>query len=422
MPQVPVTFVLTGDSLVVNDPIDGADLRLLSLVQGADVAFTNIETLFHDYENYPMAPTGGTPVRSERTIARSLRKFGFRTGSTANNHAGDYGGETLIQSISVLENAGIAVAGAGPTREDAQRPRIIHTPHASVGLIATTSTFPEHARASDPRGEVRGRPGVSVLRHRARVFCTSDQYAVLEAIFRPLFASASRAHDPLRFPPFEFEPADESRVLTEPHFGDLARLAESIQAAKRRSDVVLVSIHSHEYGRSLELPPDFLRTAALALISYGADAIVCHGPHVFRGMELYGSRPIFYSLGNFFYEAESIPALPSDSLEELGLPPDAPLSTYWEGRRNSPFGAVSTSPECKESIVVNLRWGVGQVPEITVFPITLGTSNSGSGLPGQPSLADESAGRRILERFARLSRSLGTRVVVEKEFARAVPY
>jgi hypothetical protein len=35
------------------------------------------------------------------------------------------------------------------------------------------------------------------------------------------------------------------------------------------------------------------------VVDAGADAVVGHGPHVLRGIELYRGRPIAYSLGNF---------------------------------------------------------------------------------------------------------------------------
>ncbi len=35
------------------------------------------------------------------------------------------------------------------------------------------------------------------------------------------------------------------------------------------------------------------------MIDAGADVVVGHGPHVLRGIEFYGGKPIVYSLGNF---------------------------------------------------------------------------------------------------------------------------
>ena len=42
-----------------------------------------------------------------------------------------------------------------------------------------------------------------------------------------------------------------------------------------------------------------LRVFTHAVVDAGADLVLGHGPHVLRGMEIYGGRLIAYSLGNF---------------------------------------------------------------------------------------------------------------------------
>ena len=42
-----------------------------------------------------------------------------------------------------------------------------------------------------------------------------------------------------------------------------------------------------------------LRKFARDVIDSGADAVIGHGPHILRGMEVYKNRLIAYSLGNF---------------------------------------------------------------------------------------------------------------------------
>src|SRR5690606_34604389 len=46
-------------------------------------------------------------------------------------------------------------------------------------------------------------------------------------------------------------------------------------------------------------PRGDLRRCARAVIDAGADAVVCHRPHVLRGIEFHRGRPTAYSLGNF---------------------------------------------------------------------------------------------------------------------------
>ena len=52
-----VAFALTGDSIItrrLSVYAEPAFMRIINLIRGADVAFTNLEMLFHDYEPYAM--------------------------------------------------------------------------------------------------------------------------------------------------------------------------------------------------------------------------------------------------------------------------------------------------------------------------------------------------------------------------------
>ena len=62
------TMALTGDS-IINRKLSVYDepeyLAMIELMRGADVAITNLETVLHDYEPWPMAESGGTWMRSD---------------------------------------------------------------------------------------------------------------------------------------------------------------------------------------------------------------------------------------------------------------------------------------------------------------------------------------------------------------------
>src|SRR5471032_663575 len=68
-----MTMVLTGDSVITQrlSPYREPEfLQLIEIVRGADVAFTNVEMLFHNYEGYPSVVSGGTYMRAEPEIAK----------------------------------------------------------------------------------------------------------------------------------------------------------------------------------------------------------------------------------------------------------------------------------------------------------------------------------------------------------------
>ena len=80
------TFALTGDSIITRALSvyeEPEFLEMIELIRSADVAFTNIEMLFHDYEFYPMSAGGGTYMRAQPELAKELAWAGFDLGSLA---------------------------------------------------------------------------------------------------------------------------------------------------------------------------------------------------------------------------------------------------------------------------------------------------------------------------------------------------
>jgi len=91
---------------------------------------------------------------------------------------------------------------------------------------------------------------------------------------------------------------------------DIKGAKELVAKLKMRADIVIVSFHGGAEGALHEHVPkadeiffkenrgnvyDF----AHAVIDAGADVVLGHGPHVTRGVEVYKSKFIAYSLGNF---------------------------------------------------------------------------------------------------------------------------
>ena len=91
---------------------------------------------------------------------------------------------------------------------------------------------------------------------------------------------------------------------------DIERSAAVVDSIRGLADLVVVTFHGGAEGvRALHVPQAAeslaseprgdLRRWARVVIDAGADAVIGHGPHVLRGIEFYGGRPIVYSLGNF---------------------------------------------------------------------------------------------------------------------------
>lgn len=80
---------------------------------------------------------------------------------------------------------------------------------------------------------------------------------------------------------------------------------QQIVSAKQRADLVIVTLHGgNEY---FPYPRPGLRKLCKHYIDIGADAVICHHPHVAGAYEIYKDTPIVYSLGNFLFDRENAP-------------------------------------------------------------------------------------------------------------------
>jgi len=207
------------------------------ILQGADITFCNLEAPFG---------TKGQPVRDKEYTFRvdpvavgSLTYGGIDVVSLANNHSLDYGPEALMETLSLLDKAQIAYAGAGPDLSAARRPALFSARGIKVAFLAYSNTYPIEFYAT------RSRPGTAA--------------------------------------------------------GEDGFIAQDVKEASRISDLVVVSFHwSSEYRTT---PKDYQIAKARIAIDNGADLVIGHHPHVLQGFEVYRGKLIAYSLGNFVFGA-----------------------------------------------------------------------------------------------------------------------
>jgi len=108
------------------------------IIRAQDLAFCNLECVLSN---------GGTPhqrlfnFRADPGVAKSLRRGGFTIASLANNHALDYGRESLLDTIAATKSAGVIPVGAGVNRADALSVRVVSRHGLRVGFVAY-SDFP----------------------------------------------------------------------------------------------------------------------------------------------------------------------------------------------------------------------------------------------------------------------------------------
>jgi poly-gamma-glutamate synthesis protein (capsule biosynthesis protein) len=188
-----------------------------------------------------------------------------------------------------------------------------------------------------------------------------------------------------------------------------------IAEARQLADWVVVSVHCHEAGATREDPPDFAVSFARQAIDAGGDVVFGHGPHLDRGIEVYQGKPIFYALGNFIIQNETIPQQPWDFTQRLGLPPTATTGDAYRVRDARSKGGLAHDPVGLprvdlQSAVAEVEFRGGRLAEIRLHPLDLGLGTTERRRAGRPMLAAGETATAIIERFARLSARYGTTV------------
>lgn len=421
------TFIASGDSFITRHvPAAGyaGFSELKALIERHDVRFANLEMTFHRQEGFPAAASGGTWAMTDPAMLDDMLRYGFNLFNTANNHSGDFGQEGVSATIRHLNERRMPFAGTGNTLQEASAACYLETPSARVALIGVTATLDPAAIAGGQSGTMRGRPGLNPLRFKTTHYVNAEHFKMAKTL-SAISQINARTEQKIRngyLPPFpegvlplgsmNFRLTEgEERNETVPNPADLERTIEEIREARRQADVVLVSVHAHEMraADSTEAP-QFLETFARACIDAGASAVIGHGPHELRGIEIYHGGIIFYSLGNFIFETETVEVQPYDAFAPKKLPDSMKIGAYMDHRsKNGTKGYI-----VQENIwrAVLPAWTVedGVLKDVRLYPIDLVQRGTRSER-GIPHLSGSAA---TLEHLQKLSERYGTRIEIQE--------
>jgi poly-gamma-glutamate synthesis protein (capsule biosynthesis protein) len=262
-----------------------------------------------------------------------------------------------------------------------------------------------------------GRPGVNGLRlktvyhvqpHQAQTLqeiAAGTKINAINDVFRSEGYKPPLPENTLELGELMFEVGTDMGVKTSVHPKDLERIKRAIYDATLQADYIIISIHCHEQpGAEKFVAPEFLEVFARACIDSGAHAVVGHGPHVLRGVEVYKNRPIFYSLGDFVLQNENITKAPADYFEFYNLPPDATMHDLYKARSAGFTRGLQTKREAFETIIPSWEMDGDKLVSLNILAVELGF-----GLPrsrgGWPAPAKDSS---ILEQLAKRSKPYGT--------------
>jgi poly-gamma-glutamate capsule biosynthesis protein CapA/YwtB (metallophosphatase superfamily) len=414
-PGEPLTIALTGDSIImqrVSVYKEPESTRVFDLIRGADAAFTNLETLLHDYEMPPAHESGGTWMRTDPALIKEITWAGFDMVSRANNHAGDFGVLGAQMTSTYVREAGLVEAGVGNSLAEAREAKFLETPKARIALISAASTFTPHSRAGNTRGDMPARPGLNPLRFTTTYVVTPERLADLRRVNSELTGNPPGTGESLNFGGRRYIAGPKPGTRTEPNKEDVEEIARVVRSAKALADIVVVSLHCHENGANRSVPADFIATFAHAVVDAGADVFVGHGPHVLRGIEVYKGKPIFYSLANFIFQNETVLRMPEDGYEQYSLSDDAQLVDYLDARYDHDKRSFPADREYWDSVAVVTKWQDKKFVEAQLHPITLGFGKSRAER-GRPKLASGADAVRILEMMTTRSKAFGATVTVK---------
>ncbi len=421
-----VSFVVTGDSFITRRNMQNKSqsfYELKDIICKGDVKFTNLEVTTHDFEGYPHAFSGGTWAIAEPNVLKDIKAFGFNLVNCANNHAMDYSEGGLLATIQHLKQEMLPYAGIGKHLAEASKPTYIETENGRIALVAVTTTFHESWMAGEQRKDMKGRPGVNGLRINSEYTVEKKYYDSLKSLVHKIDINAQynldvkegfavEKENVLKFGQYDFVEGTENKSYRYPHNQDKTRIIKSIMEAKRQADFVLVSIHSHEMeDEDKSKPAEFMKQFARECIDAGACAILGHGPHILRGIEIYKHCPIFYSLGNFIFQNDTVSHLPADFYNKYSLSGDCDVAEALDVRNKDNTIGLGVNPYVWESVIAHFVMDIHGLKSIELYPIDLGFD-----LPpyrrGWPALSHN---KRIVDRLTQLSAEFGTKIVTSED-------
>lgn len=240
----PLTLAFTGDIMM------GGSAAHKLKTEGPDSFFVHTAPLLRQADiamgnlEGPLG-TGGDKFPHKKynflvdpSAATGLAHAGFKLLTLANNHTMDFGAEALQSTLQALDSQGLRHCGAGMSEAEARKPAWFEVKGHKVAVLAYSLTYPTEYWAGEKR------PGCAV------------------------------ASGP--------------------------DMREDIQKARAQgADIVVVCCHwGQEKKTRLR---SYQPTLAHLAIDAGADAVVCHHPHIWQRLEVYKGKPIAYAIGNFCF-------------------------------------------------------------------------------------------------------------------------
>lgn len=407
--------------------------ELVAALTAADGAFANAEFCCPRRDTPPAPRRFTTAVRPE--VLDELADLNIRLVSFANNHTGDFGPQGVNDTLEAAESRGLLAGGIGRSLYEARSARFLDTPNGRIGMVAASVTKAAEFAASEPGNGVAARPGLNPLRCGRTYVLAEKEFEQLRRIDELLGTAASREEvynvevmknlGPDRFnfgSVFEgsLSIARGERAEVRYHMDkrDAGAILANVRDAANRSDCVIFSLHTHEgtdenwYSpRAASVVEDFARQA----IQAGASAVLCHGAHMLRGIEIHQGKPIFYNLGSLMMEFEAGEQLMTPEMYDgFGLPASSgPLPSHLHMSRVHDAGGKKigfyADPRFDRGFMAVCDID-GDAIDVKLVPLDLNLGGARPADRGLPTVASPEVARAITADLSRLSEFYGTKL------------
>lgn len=240
---------LTEDGYVI-DHYDAVDEDISQCISKDIIDITNSADIFMLNHEYPVS-TRGTALKGKYYTFRAdpkrekiLSMLGTDIVSLANNHIYDYGADAFYDTLESLNQEQIPFVGAGININEAKKPVYFIVNGMKIGIVSAN------------RSE--------------------------KNIFTP-------------------EAGENSPGVVRMYNTDMMK--EIIKDTSRQCDYLIAYVHwgtedsPYYEGYQTDIAKEFF--------DCGADALIGGHPHVLQGMEYIDGKPVVYSLGDFWFNAET---------------------------------------------------------------------------------------------------------------------
>ena len=419
-------FTAVGDILVqkrLPQNYEGFE-EIKSFIEQGDARFFNLETtLNYEGECFASQFSGGTCVRTNPEMYYDMLRYGFNMTSANNNHAFDFSFEGFARTLETLNESGIVHAGIGNNLHQASAPAYLETEKGRVALIAVNLSFNPAMMAGVQSRRVAGRPGINGMRINRKVVVPAEDFEAVKRVGDRCGINCAKMitrgegyypylpDDVCEIGDQQFVLGDDYGLIYDINKKDIERLKASIREAQMCSDYVIVSVHHHQIeGMDKTTVPEFHKELMRNIVDWGADAVIGHGPHLLRAIEVYKDKPIFYSLGDFLIQLYDVAFAPEDFYSQYGMDSDDSVIELLKKRSRDFTAGLMAQREMREAIIPLWEIEGKKLKSLKLMPVCASCGEC-KYLEGLPQPAKDTA---FMDKLADMSKAYGV-TITEKD-------